>query len=121
MVNDLRELLRDNVAAPPHDDLDLAAVLAAAGAGCAAGGSAAVGGTALATAAVVVTGSLVLDRRRPTSRRQASRRPDAPTLRLADAAAGGRGTRLPRAGVVHQREPRTATTASTSTGSPTTG
>ncbi len=94
MVNDLRELLRHNVASPPHDNLDLGAVLA--------GGRsrvrrrrrlAALSGTALATAAIVVTGSLAsLDARPPDFAAAGVPRPDAPMLRLADAVAAAEGT-----------------------------
>jgi len=94
MVNDLRELLRHNVASPPHDNLDLGAVLA--------GGRsrvrrrrrlAALSGTALATAAIVVTGSLAsLDARPPDFAAAGVPRPDAPMLRLADALAAAEGT-----------------------------
>ena len=56
MVNDLRELLSDNVASPPHDNLDLGAVLAGGRRRVRRRRLATLGGTALATAALVATG-----------------------------------------------------------------
>ena len=92
MVNDLRELLRGDVASPPRDDLDLGAVLAA-GRRRVRRRRAAVGGTALATAVLVVSGSLAaLDDGPPDFVAAGVPRPDAPTLRLADAVAASEGT-----------------------------
>ena len=58
MVNDLRELLRGDVASPPHDNLDLRAVLAGGRRRVRRRRLAVLGGAALATAVVVATGSL---------------------------------------------------------------
>ncbi len=92
MVNDLHTLLSANVASPPHDNLDLEAVLA--------GGRrrvrrrrATLGGTALATAALVVTGSLAwLNPGPPDFAAAGVPQPQAPTLRLTDAAKAAEGT-----------------------------
>lgn len=93
MVNDLRELLSGTVAAPPHDNLDLATVLAGGRRRARRRRLAALGGTALATAAVVVTGSLVSWGGGPPDFAAAGvPRPDAPTLRLTDALAASVGT-----------------------------
>ncbi len=92
MVNDLRELLTGNVASPPHDDLDLGAVLAGGRRRVRRRRIAALGGAALATAAVVVSGSVVLqDARPPDVAAPGVPQPDAPTLRLADAVAADEG------------------------------
>jgi hypothetical protein len=93
MVNDLRELLSDNVAAPPRDDLDLGAVLAGGRRRVRRRRLATLGGTALATAALVVTGSLAsLDARPPDFAAAGVPQPAAPTLRLTDALAAAEGT-----------------------------
>ncbi len=85
MVNDLRDLLSDNVASPPHDNLDLGTVLAAGRRRARRRRLATLGGAALATAALVVTGSLVSLSRPPDFAAAGVPQPDAPTLRLADA------------------------------------
>lgn len=86
MVNDLKELLRENVAAPPPDRLDVAAVV---GAGRRRvrrrrGGIAAVGAAAAAvvTIVAVVTWPSGSERAEPADTPPA---PDAPLLRLTDA------------------------------------
>ena len=93
MVNDLRELLRGDVASPPHDNLDLGAVLAGGRRRVRRRRLAAIGGTALATAALVAAGSLAsLNGGRPDFASAGVPKPDAPTLRLADAVAAAKGT-----------------------------
>ena len=93
MVNDLRELLSDNVTSPPHDKLDLGTVLVGGRRRLRRRRIAVLGGTALATAAVVVTGSLAsLGGGPPDFASAGVPRPDAPTLRLADAVAAAEGT-----------------------------
>jgi hypothetical protein len=93
MVNDLRELLSHQVASPPHDDLDLATVLASGRRRVRRRRFLAAWGTALATTAVVVTGSLgLLDARPPDFAAAGVPRPDAPLLRLADAGTAVEGT-----------------------------
>ena len=97
MVNELRELLRENIASAPAYDVDLTEVLTH-------GrrrrrrrrGLAVIGGTAVATAAIVAVTSIVghgTDAGREADRPPS---PDAPTLRLADAspAVEGRDYRL---------------------------
>jgi hypothetical protein len=92
MVNDLRELLRDNVTSPPHDDLDLGAVVA--------GGRRrvrrrrfAIVGTTLATAVLVGAASVTLRSAEPPDFAASGvPRPDAPTLRLSDAESAKEGT-----------------------------
>ena len=93
MVNDLRELLSGDVASPPHDNLDLGAVLAGGRRRVRRRRFAVLGGTALATAALVVTGSLAsLNGGAPDFASAGVPKPDAPTLRLADAVAASKGT-----------------------------
>ena len=93
MVNDLRELLRRDVVSPPHDNLDLGAVLAGGRRRVRRRRLAAIGGTALATAALVAAGSLAsLNGGRPDFASAGVPKPDAPTLRLADAVAAAKGT-----------------------------
>ena len=93
MVNDLRELLRGDVASPPHDNLDLGAVLAGGRRRVRRRRLAVLGGTALATAVVVATGSLASLNGGPRDFASAGvPKPDAPTLRLADAVAATKGT-----------------------------
>ena len=93
MVNDLRELLRGDVASPPHDNLDLGAVLAGGRRRVRRRRFAVLGGTALATAALVATGSLAsLNGGPPDFASAGVPQPDAPTLRLADAVAAAKGT-----------------------------
>lgn len=93
MVNDLRELLRGDVASPPHDNLDLGAVLAGGRRRVRRRRLAVLGGTALATAVVVATGSLAsLNGGPPDFASAGVPKPDAPTLRLADAVAAAKGT-----------------------------
>jgi hypothetical protein len=93
MVNDLRELLRGDVASPPHDNLDLGAVLAGGRRRVRRRRLAVLGGTALATAVVVATGSLAsLNGGPPDFASAGVPKPDAPTLRLADAVAAAEGT-----------------------------
>ncbi len=92
MVNDLRELMSANVASPPHDKLDLGAVLAGGRRRVRRRRVAVLGGTALATAALVVTGSLAWPGSAPPDFAAAGvPRPDAPTLRLTDAQAAVKG------------------------------
>ena len=86
MVNDLRDLLRSSASAPPHDPLDLDAVLATGRRRVRRRRIAVLGGTALATAAIVVTGSVAaLNAGPPDSGAAGVPRPDAPTIRLSDA------------------------------------
>jgi hypothetical protein len=93
MVNDLHELMSVNVASPPHDNLDLGAVLAGGRRRVRRRRLATLIGTALATAAVVTTGSLALrDPGPPDFAAAGVPRPQAPTLRLADAVAAVEGT-----------------------------
>ena len=93
MVNDLRELLRRDAASPPHDDLDIATVLAGGRRRLRRRRVAAFGGTALATGALVVTASLAgLTGGKPDFVAAGVPRPDAPTLRLADAVEAVEGT-----------------------------
>jgi hypothetical protein len=93
MVNHLRELLRGDVASPPHDNLDLGAVLAGGRRRVRRRRLAAIGGTALATAALVAAGSLAsLNGGRSDFASAGVPKPDAPTLRLADAVAAAKGT-----------------------------
>ena len=93
MVNDLRELLSDNVASPPHDSLDLGAVLAGGRRRVRRRRLTTLGGTALATAAMVVVGSLAsLGGGAPDFAAAGVPQPDAPTLRLADALPAVEGT-----------------------------
>jgi hypothetical protein len=86
MVNELRELLRENVASPPPDDFDMAAVLMGGRRRVRRRrGLAAVGGTALATAVVVGLTSLVGQDPGTGRVGDGPPSPDAPTLSLADA------------------------------------
>ena len=126
VVNDLKELMRENVAAPPPDHLDLdALVWPPDGAGCAAARAVAGGGGAVARpgwSSLAVVRLAAAERHAGPGRHRRRPRPGrARRCALADADAGRRGTRLRRADVVHEREPGRATTGSTSTGSPTTG
>ncbi len=91
MVNDLRELLNDSVAAPPHDNLDVGAVLAGGRRRLRRRRLAVVGGTAIATAGIVVAGSLVLDPGGHDVPAAGVPQPDAPTLRLTDAVPASEG------------------------------
>jgi hypothetical protein len=86
MVNELRELLRENVASPPPDDIDLTAVLSGGRRRLRRRrGLAVVGGAALATAAVVALTSLVGQDSNTDGVADRPPTPDAPTLRLDDA------------------------------------
>jgi hypothetical protein len=86
VVTELKDLMHDNVAAPPPDHLDLHAVVDAGQRRVRTRRRAVVGAAALATAAVVTLGAVVLphdaDRAEPASQPPA---PDAPTMTLADA------------------------------------
>jgi hypothetical protein len=84
MVNDLRELLRDNVASPPHQDDDLSAVLRGGRRRVRRRRIAVLGGTAVATAVVVGLASVVWPSP-PDLDAAGVPLPDAPTLRLTDA------------------------------------
>ncbi|MGN6574575.1 MAG: hypothetical protein ACTHKG_02705 [Nocardioides sp.] len=90
MVNELRHLLRDNVTAPPPEDLDLSAVLQGGRRRVRRRRFVAVGGTAIAAAAVVGLTSLVWPSA-PDLDAAGVPRPDAPVLRLADAQPATRG------------------------------
>lgn len=92
MVNELRELLSANAAAPPHDPLDLADVVAGGRRRVRRRRVATLGGTALATAAVLVGGALVWPSSPPDFEAAGVPRPDAPTLRLTDARPATEGT-----------------------------
>jgi hypothetical protein len=87
VVNDLKDLMRANVAAPPPDELDLHDLVGAGQRRVRNRRRAATGGAALATAAVLAVGVVALPdgggRAEPASQPPA---PDAPTLTLADAA-----------------------------------
>ncbi|GAA4698008.1 hypothetical protein [Nocardioides conyzicola] len=87
MVNDLKQLLRDNVADAPTDHLDTASLVAAGRRRVRVRRTRAAGGTALLAAGVVTVALLGGG---PAGREKAEPahqppRPDAPTLRLADA------------------------------------
>jgi hypothetical protein len=84
MVNELRDLLRENVASPPHDAGDLSAVLRGGRRRVRRRRLAAVGGTAIALAAVVGLTSVVWPSA-PDLVAADVPAPDAPMLRLADA------------------------------------
>src|SRR5688572_11139943 len=92
MVNDLRELLNETVASPPHDGLDVGAVLAGGRRRVRRRRLTAVGGTALATAAIVGLGAVALDTGASDRAAAGVPQPDAPTLRLADAERASEGT-----------------------------
>jgi hypothetical protein len=93
MVSDLRDLLNDNVASPPHDHLDIGVVLAGGRRRVRRRRIAIVGGAALATAAVVVSGSLAgLDTGSSDVAAADVPTPEAPTLRLAEAVEATEGT-----------------------------
>ncbi len=91
MVNDVRDLLNEAVASPPHDELDVQGILSGGRRRVRRRRLAVVGGTALATAAIVGIGSVALDPGAPESGSAGVPRPDAPTLRLADAAPATEG------------------------------
>lgn len=88
MVNELRELMRQNVAAPPPDDLDLIALVGAARSRVRRRRTAVTGGVAAAVAGVVIGAAALTgagtgtDRAEPTDQMPT---PDAPTIQLADA------------------------------------
>ena len=90
MVNELRDLLRENVAAPPHDAGDLSAVIRGGRRQVRRRRLAAVGGTAIASAAVIGLTSLVWPSP-PDFAAAGVPMPDAPTLRLVDARAAVEG------------------------------
>jgi hypothetical protein len=97
VVNDLRELLRSTVAAPPPDHLDLGAVLTTGRRRVRRRRITVLAGTAVATAAIVVAASLAALRGEPPDFAAAGvPMPDAPTIRLTDAtpAAEGRDYRV---------------------------
>ena len=86
MVNDLKDLMRQNVAAPPPDHLDVDAVVGAGRRRVRTRRRAGIAGVALAAAGIVALGTVLVpdggDRAMPASRPPA---PDAPTITLADA------------------------------------
>ena len=84
MVNELRELLRDNVASAPQDPVDLSVVLATGRRRVRRRRLSAVGGAALASAAVIGLATLVWPAP-PDLGAAGVPTPDAPTLHLADA------------------------------------
>ncbi len=90
MVNELRDLLHDNVATPPHEHGDLSEVLKGGRRRVRRRRLAAVGGTALASAAVVGLASLVWPAP-PDLDAADVPAPQAPTVRLADATPAVRG------------------------------
>lgn len=92
MVNDLADLLRESAASAPDDRLDTDTLLVGGRRRVRRRRLGVVAGTALATAAVVTATSL-LGAAPPTSEVAAAGvpAPDAPTLRLADAAAATEG------------------------------
>lgn len=86
MVNDLKDMLRANVAAPPSDDLDLHEIVGAGQRRVRSRRRVALGSAALATAAVVAAGAVVLPQDADPAAPVASiPAPDAPTITLADA------------------------------------
>jgi hypothetical protein len=91
MVNDVRDLLNEAVASPPHDELDVGAILSGGRRRVRRRRLAVVGGAALATAAIVGIGSIALDPDAPEAGAAGVPRPDAPTVRLSDAAAATEG------------------------------
>ena len=90
MVNELRDLLRDNVTSPPYDDGDLSAVLKGGRRRVRRRRLTAVGGTAIAAAVVVGLTSLFWPSP-PDLEAAGVPTPDAPTLHLADARAAVEG------------------------------
>ena len=84
MVNELRELLRENVATPPAERGDLSAVVAGGRRRLRRRRLTAVAGTAVASAAVVGLSTIIWPGP-PDLGAAGVPRPDAPTLRLADA------------------------------------
>lgn len=90
MVNELRDLLRENVASPPHDEGDLSAVIRGGRRQVRRRRLAAVGGTAIASAAVIGLTSLVWPSP-PDFAAAGVPMPNAPTLRLVDARAAVEG------------------------------
>ena len=92
MVNELQELMRQNVSAPPPDDLDLHAIVGAGQRRVRLRRGVGVGAVVLATAAVVTTVAVLVpggsDRVAPADNPPA---PDAPTLHLAAATQGVEG------------------------------
>ena len=120
MVNDLKELMRENVAAPPPDHLDIATVVVAGRRRVRARRTTLASGVAaLAVAAVIGRSRRLAGRRRRRQDRRGPPQPDAPTLHLADArqAVAGRDYRVLAS---YTNENLDQTTGSTSTGSPTT-
>jgi hypothetical protein len=91
MVNDLRELL-SSASTPPHDDFDVEQLLAGGRRRVRRRRVTILGGTALATAAVVATATFAFGERAPDFEAAGVPRPDAPTLRLADAETAVEGT-----------------------------
>jgi hypothetical protein len=92
MVNELRELLRENAAHPPHDDGDLAAVLRTGRRRVRVRRARILGGTGLASAAVVAAGFLVWPSAEPPDFAAAGvPRPEGQVLRLDDATAAVEG------------------------------
>ena len=85
MVNDLEDLLRANVAAPPPDELDVHDLVAAGQRRVRTRRRVALGSAALATAAVVATGAIVLPDDADRAQVAGIPTPDAPTMTLADA------------------------------------
>ena len=87
MVNDLKQLMRDNVAAPPPDHLDLDALVGAGRRRVRGRRAVAAGGPALLVAGVVTAAAVSwpsgTDRAGEADRPPA---PDAPTITLSDAA-----------------------------------
>lgn len=92
MVNDLKDLMRQNVAAPPPDDLDLHDLLDAGQRRVRTRRRVALGSAALATAAIVALGAVVLpDDTTGADVTSPPPLPDAPTLTLADAVSAVEG------------------------------
>ncbi len=93
MVNDLQALMRENVASPPPEHLDVDALVTAGRGRVRRRRTAVVGGAALVTAGVVTVAALVLPRGTTAPDEGAAERPapDAPTITLADAAAAVEG------------------------------
>lgn len=87
MVNDLKALMRENVAEPPPEHLDVASLVTAGRSRVRRRRGAVVGGAALATVGVVAVAALALPGGGTTADEGPAERPtpDAPTIALADA------------------------------------
>ena len=91
MVNDLKQLMRENVSDPPPDRLDLEALVGAGRRRVRGRRTAALGLTTAAVAGVVVASSLAWPRGTDHATADHPPAPDAPVLRLSDAAPAAAG------------------------------